>query len=83
MTPPHRAPTISGRITRMNLLVSGSVLILAVLAFFSYDMLSFRQSLITNLRSEAQIIGANSVSALMFDDPGQRRLHAAGPQSLA
>jgi len=69
VTPPHRAPTISGRITRMNLLVSGSVLILAVLAFFSYDMLSFRQSLITNLRSEAQIIGANSVSALMFDDP--------------
>jgi signal transduction histidine kinase len=53
----------------MNLIVSGSVLILAVLAFFSYDMLSFRQSLINNLRSEAQIIGANSVSALMFDDP--------------
>ncbi|HEX5284005.1 MAG TPA: ATP-binding protein [Bryocella sp.] len=69
MTPPQRAHTISGRITRMNLIVSGSVLILAVLAFFSYDMLSFRQSLINNLGSEAQIIGANSVSALMFDDP--------------
>ena len=53
----------------MNLLVSGSVLLLAVLAFFSYDMLSFRQSLINNLRAEAQIIGANSVSALTFDDP--------------
>ncbi len=69
MTVPHNAQTISGRITRMNLLVSGSVLILAVLAFFSYDMLSFRQSLISNLRAEAQIIGANSVSALTFDDP--------------
>jgi signal transduction histidine kinase len=69
MTIPHDAQTISGRITRMNLLVSGSVLILAVLAFFSYDMLSFRQSLINNLRAEAQIIGANSVSALTFDDP--------------
>jgi signal transduction histidine kinase len=53
----------------MNLLVSGSVLIIAVLAFFSYDMLSFRNSLISNLRSEAQIIGANSISALTFDDP--------------
>jgi signal transduction histidine kinase len=53
----------------MNLLVSGSVLILAVLAFFSYDMLSFRQSLINNLRAEAQIIGTNSISALTFDDP--------------
>lgn len=63
------ARTISGRITRMNLLVSGSVLIIAALAFFSYDMFSFRQSLINNLRSEAQIVGANSVSALTFDDP--------------
>jgi signal transduction histidine kinase len=53
----------------MNLLVSGSVLVLAVLAFFSYDMLSFRQNLISSLSAEAQIIGANSVSALMFDDP--------------
>lgn len=69
MTPVHNAQTISGRITRMNLLVSGSVLILAVLAFFSYDMLAFRQSLINNLRAEAQIIGANSISALTFDDP--------------
>lgn len=69
MTSKHSAQTISGRITRMNLLVSGSVLILAVLAFFSYDMLSFRQSLINNLRAESQIIGANSISALTFDDP--------------
>jgi signal transduction histidine kinase len=53
----------------MNLLVSGSVLLLAVLAFFSYDMLSFRESLIRNLSAEAQIIGANSVSALTFNDP--------------
>jgi len=52
----------------MNLLVSGSVLILAVLAFFSYDMLSFRQNLINDLRAEAQIIGANSITALTFDD---------------
>jgi signal transduction histidine kinase len=63
------ARTISGRITRMNLLVSGSVLVLAVLAFFSYDMLSFRLNLISNLSAEAQIIGANSVAALTFDDP--------------
>ena len=79
MTSPHNAQTISGRITRMNLLVSGSVLLLAVLAFFSYDMLSFRQSLINSLRAEAQIIGANSISALTFDDPASA---AATLQSL-
>ncbi len=69
MTPTHSTQTISGRITRMNLIVSGSVLVLAVLAFFSYDMLSFRASLVRNLSAEAQIIGANSVSALTFNDP--------------
>lgn len=60
--------TISGRLTRMNLLVSGTVLLLAVLAFFTYDLISFRDSLVSNLEAEAQIIGANSVSAMMFDD---------------
>lgn len=63
------ARTISGRLTRMNLLVSGIVLVLAVLAFFSYDVFSFRQILINNLEAEAQIIGANSITALTFDDP--------------
>ncbi|HEY4009981.1 MAG TPA: ATP-binding protein [Acidobacteriaceae bacterium] len=63
------AHTISSRIMRMNLLVSGAVLLLAVVAFFSYDMISFRMTLIRSLTAEAQIIGANSVSALMFNDP--------------
>ena len=62
-------PSISSRLTRMNLLVSGAVLLMAALAFFSYDLLSFRQSLIRNLDAEAQIVGANSVSALTFNDP--------------
>jgi signal transduction histidine kinase len=53
----------------MNLLVSGTVLVLAALAFFSYDLISFRQSLVSSLEAEAQIIGENSVSALMFNDP--------------
>lgn len=61
--------TISGTLTRMNLLVSGAVLLLAALAFFSYDLISFRQSLVASLTAEAQIIGANSVTALTFDDP--------------
>jgi signal transduction histidine kinase len=52
----------------MNMMVSATVLILAVLAFFSYDLVSYRQSLIRNLETSAQIVGANSVSALLFDD---------------
>ena len=67
MTP--RRYSISARLTRMNLAVSGAVLVIAAIAFFSYDLLSFRSELIRNLSSEAQIIGDNSVSALLFNDP--------------
>jgi signal transduction histidine kinase len=67
MTP--RPYSISARLTRMNLAVSGVVLVIAALAFFSYDLLSFRRELIRNLTAEAQIIGDNSVSALLFNDP--------------
>jgi signal transduction histidine kinase len=52
----------------MNITVSATVLVLAVMAFFFYDLVSFRQNLILNLRTSAQIVGTNSVSALVFDD---------------
>jgi signal transduction histidine kinase len=61
-------PSLSSKLTRMNLLVSGSALVLAALAFFLYDLVSFRQHLIGNVTAEAQIIGDNSVSALTFKD---------------
>ena len=56
-------------LTRMNLLVSGVVLLIAAVAFFTYDLLLFRSNLIRNLEAEAQIVGTNSVSALTFNDP--------------
>jgi signal transduction histidine kinase len=60
--------SLSARLTRMNLLVSGIVLLIAAIAFFSYDLFSFRHNLILNLDAEAQIVGENSVSALTFSD---------------
>ena len=65
-TPGSRS--ISAKLMWMNVIVSATVLILAVLAFFFYDLISFRQNLIGNLRTAAQIVGTNSVSALLFDD---------------
>jgi signal transduction histidine kinase len=53
----------------MNLAVSGAVLLIAAIAFSSYDLVSFRYDLIKNLTAEAQIVGDNSVSALLFNDP--------------
>lgn len=61
--------SISKKITLMNMLVSGVALLLAATAFFAYDQITSRQSLIRSLRAQAQIVGANSVSALLFNDP--------------
>jgi signal transduction histidine kinase len=60
--------SISRKLMWMNIMVSAIVLVLAVLAFFFYDVISFRQNLIRDLRTAAQIVGANSITALMFDD---------------
>ncbi|MGC2619188.1 MAG: ATP-binding protein [Acidobacteriaceae bacterium] len=65
----RRPSSISAKLMLMNVVVSGTVLLLAVLAFFFYDLLSFRQNLILNLETAAQIVGTNSVSAMDFDDP--------------
>jgi signal transduction histidine kinase len=54
----------------MNLLVSGAALLTACAAFVAYDLATFRESLVRNLSVEAEIIGANSVAALEFDDAG-------------
>lgn len=61
--------SIAGRLTRLNLVVSGIALVLAYIAFFSYDLASYRGNLVANLTAMARITGANSVSALTFDDP--------------
>ncbi len=53
----------------MNVLVSAAALLLACVAFLLYDQFTFRQSLIRTLSAQAQIIGSNSISALIFNDP--------------
>jgi len=59
----------SQKLTAMNLLVSGGALILASAAFFAYDVITFRANLVDNTSIEAQIIGSNAVSPLIFNDP--------------
>jgi len=57
----------------MNMLVSAGALLLAGGALYAYDMVSLRQSLVSNLSIEAEIIGATSSSALLFNDPNSAR----------
>ena len=61
--------SIAHRLTSMNMLVSATALLLACAAFVTYDWVTFRASIVRNLSTQAQIIGANSTSALLFDDP--------------
>ena len=61
--------SISRKLTLMNMLVSGAALLLACAAFIAYDTLTFRAAMVRNLSTQAQIIGSNSISALLFDDP--------------
>jgi len=61
--------SISTRLTLMNMLVSGIALLLACASFFAYDQLTFRQALVRTLSAQAQIIGSNSISAILFNDP--------------
>src|SRR6202140_2912255 len=65
--------SISKKLTGMNMLVSGAALLLACIPFFAYDLYTFRVGIVRNLSTEAQILGSNTVSALVFNDP-----HAAG-----
>ncbi len=61
--------SIIRRLTWMNMLVSGTALLLACTAFIGYDKLTFRDAMVRNLSTQAQIIGSNSISALQFNDP--------------
>ncbi len=61
--------SIASRLTRMNLVVCGTALLLAYISFVFYDLFSLRQGLRAELDTEAQIIGSNCVAPLLFDDP--------------
>jgi PAS domain S-box-containing protein len=51
------------------MLVSAVALLLASGGFCAYDLYSFRTALVRNVSIQAQIIGDNTVSALLFNDP--------------
>jgi Periplasmic sensor domain len=60
--------SINRRLVRMNMLVTGAALLVASAAFLFFELSAFRQTMVRNLSVQAQIAGANSASALLFDD---------------
>ena len=61
--------SISKKLTWMNMLVSGVALLSACAGFVLYDLSTYRIVIARNLSTEAQIVGSNSVAALVFNDP--------------
>jgi len=59
---------IQRKLMTVNLLTSGAVLLLTCLAFFGYEVLTFRQATVQRLFTLGKIISANSTAALAFDD---------------
>lgn len=69
--------TIARRLAAINMIASGTALLLACLLLMVYDFVTFRATMLANRSVQAQILGANTVSALTFDDP------ATAEQTLA
>ncbi|HET6219653.1 MAG TPA: ATP-binding protein [Acidobacteriaceae bacterium] len=67
--PGFRDYSILKKLTRMNMMVSGIALALASVALITYDQISVRNAMMHQLSIQAQIIGSNSASALLFADP--------------
>jgi signal transduction histidine kinase len=62
------ARSISGRLTALVVFVSGTALVLAYISFLAYDFYTLRHNLRESLETQANMIGANSETALLFDD---------------
>jgi len=61
--------SISRKLTALNLLVSGAAVLLACASFLAYDVNNFRHTLLEELSIQAEIIGSNAISPLVFNDP--------------
>ena len=69
MSDSGRPRSIASTLTWMNILTIGIALILVYVSFLAYNLYSIQAAAIQNLSGEAQIVGANCVSAIVFDDP--------------
>src|SRR2546427_7966173 len=60
--------SIRQKLTVMSVFASGTALLLACAAFLSYELLAFKKDMIRALSVRSEIIGANTASAILFND---------------
>lgn len=64
-----RRASLTQRLAWLTIAVTGAALLAACAAFILYDQITYRRLMVRQLAVEAQVIAANSVSALIFGDP--------------
>ena len=67
--PTFRNMSIQWKLLWVSMLASGATLLLICTAFVLYDRMTFREVMVRQLAAQADIIGFNSASPLLFDDP--------------
>ena len=63
-----RQLTIRSKLAWMSVVASSTALALACSAFVFYEQFTFRQSMVRNLSTHAQIVASNSTAAVVFND---------------
>ncbi len=65
---PFRDYSIRQKLTMMAILASGTAIFLACTALFTYEQFVSRENMVHSLSTQAEVIGANSASAILFND---------------
>lgn len=64
-----KGKTIQQKLINVIMITSSAVTLLTCIAFFAYEIFTFRQTTLREMNTLGQIISANSTAALAFDDP--------------
>jgi signal transduction histidine kinase/ActR/RegA family two-component response regulator len=60
---------IRRKLTIVTVLTSGAAVLLVCVAFFAYEVAGFRRTALEQAATQANVVGYNVVSALLFKDP--------------
>jgi len=64
-----RGASVKAKLILASILGSGAALLVAGVVITSLDLMALRQKLVRRMSIQADIVGANGVSALLFNDP--------------
>ena len=65
--------SIAKKLTLLNMLASVTALLVASAGFFAYNWTYTRSSLLDRLKAQAEIVGYNCITPLVFNDPQSAR----------